>query len=86
MSRKWTGKGRATDHRGDRAEVVRQALLAAGLEGPERSTACPADVRTDDGRSRYVWRTWDPLHREGSMSLHRTVLTRSITEATPLEA
>lgn len=54
VSRKWTGKT-LTQHRADRAAVVREALEAAGITPPEARRAA-ADVLHSDGRPRYVWR------------------------------
>ncbi len=52
-SRKWSGKT-LTEHRADRAAVVRQALEAAGMDAPEVDR-CSTDVLHTDGRPRYVW-------------------------------
>lgn len=76
VSRKWTGKT-LTDHRGDRAEVVRQTLLAAGVESPEIDRMATHVVR-DDGAPRFQWRTWNA--HEASPVVYRAVLTRSIVE------
>jgi hypothetical protein len=52
VSRQWTGKT-LTEHRADRAEVVRQVLDAAGIEPPDRMrmAATPAD----GSPPRFVW-------------------------------
>jgi len=52
-SRKWSGKT-LSEHRADRATVVRQALEAAGMDAPEVDR-CAADVLHTDGRPRFVW-------------------------------
>jgi len=61
-SRKWTGKT-LTDHRADRAAVVRQTLAAAGIEAPDRDR-CAADVLREDGTPRYEWTDLD-RHEDG---------------------
>ncbi|MGL5823853.1 MAG: replication initiator [Nocardioides sp.] len=53
VSRHWTGKT-LTDHRADRAAVVREVLQAAGYD-PEDSRRMAADVLADDGQPRYTW-------------------------------
>lgn len=53
MSRSWTGET-LTEHRADRATVVRQVLEAAGIEPPEARRAA-ADVLHDDGLPFFVW-------------------------------
>jgi hypothetical protein len=53
VSRKWSGKT-LSEHRADRAEVVRQTLTAAGIDAPE-THRCAADVLADDGHPRFVW-------------------------------
>lgn len=53
VSRHWTGKT-LTDHRTDRAAVVRAVLEEAGIEAPEANRLA-ADVLDDDGRPRFVW-------------------------------
>lgn len=57
VSRKWSGK-RLTEHRADRAEVVRQALQAAGMDMPAQDR-CSAAQRRDDGQPRYLWEPVD---------------------------
>jgi len=52
-SRKWSGKT-LTEHRADRAAVVRQALEAAGMDAPEVDR-CAADLLHTDGKPRFVW-------------------------------
>lgn len=53
VSRHWTGKT-LTEHRADRAEVVRAVLEEAGIEAPE-ARRMAADVLADDGLPRFVW-------------------------------
>lgn len=76
VSRKWTGKT-LTDHRGDRAEVVRQTLLAAGMEPPEIERMATS-VEREDGQPRYEWQLWNA--HEATTPIYRQVLTRSIAE------
>jgi hypothetical protein len=47
VSRKWTGKT-LTDHKADRAEIVRAVLAEAGIEAPDRDR-CAADQLAADG-------------------------------------
>ncbi len=53
VSRNWSGKN-LSQHRADRAEVVRQVLAASGIEAPEPDRWA-ADKLTTDGRQRFVW-------------------------------
>ena len=53
VSRKWSGKT-LTEHRADRAAVVRQVLQAAGVETPE-ADRLSTDVLHEDGQPRFVW-------------------------------
>lgn len=53
VSRHWTGKT-LSEHRVDRAAVVRAVLEEAGIEPPE-ARRMAADVLHVDGRPRYVW-------------------------------
>ncbi|WP_432509334.1 replication initiator [Kineococcus auxinigenes] len=73
VSRQWTGKT-LTEHKADRAEVVRQALEAAGIDPPEARRAA-ADVLHTDGRPRYVWEDV-PLEKRD----YATVIVASIAE------
>jgi replication initiator protein RepSA len=76
VSRKWSGKT-LSRHRADRAEVVRQTLLAAGVDVPETGRLS-ADVEGPDGRPRYEWRIFDPL--QSSAPIYRQVLTHALAE------
>ncbi|WP_175582647.1 replication initiator [Nocardioides guangzhouensis] len=76
VSRRWSGKT-LDRHRADRAEVVRQTLLAAGVEVPD-SQRLAADVLRSDGRPRYAWEFFDP--RQSPTPLYRQVLARSLAE------
>ena len=53
VSRDWSGKTLG-QHRADRATVVREALLSAGVVAPETERMA-ADVTMADGSPRYVW-------------------------------
>jgi hypothetical protein len=53
VSREWSGKT-LSEHKADRATVVREALLSAGMVGPDLERMA-ADVRASDGLPRYVW-------------------------------
>jgi hypothetical protein len=53
VSRAWSGKT-LSEHKADRATVVRQVLAAAGVEAPA-SDRMSADVLAEDGLPRYVW-------------------------------
>jgi hypothetical protein len=54
VSRGWSGKT-LTQHRADRAAVVRQALEAAGIEHDDADRLSTTQ-ETADGHARYVWR------------------------------
>lgn len=53
VSRQWSGK-RLAEHKADRATVVREALLAAGIVAPETERLA-ATVTLSDGSPRFVW-------------------------------
>ena len=53
VSRKWSGKT-LTEHRADRAAVVRQVLQAAGIDAPE-ADRLSVEVLHEDGQPRFVW-------------------------------
>ncbi len=53
VSRQWSGKTLG-EHRADRATVVREALLAAGIVAPEVERMA-ATVTLPDGTPRFVW-------------------------------
>lgn len=53
VSRQWSGKT-LTEHKADRATVVREVLHAAGIDPPDAARMA-ADVLADDGRPRFVW-------------------------------
>jgi hypothetical protein len=64
-------------HRADRAEVVRQTLLAAGVEVPDVQRLAVTVLRPD-GRPRFDWNVWNPL--QATTPVYRQVLTRAIAE------
>ncbi len=76
VSRLWTGKTLKV-HRADRAEVVRQVLLAAGLESPEIDRLS-TQAKCADGTQRFEWRVFDPL--DATVPIYRQVMTRAIRE------
>ena len=53
VSRAWSGKT-LSEHRADRATVVREVLKEAGIEAPDADRMA-ADVLADDGLPRFVW-------------------------------
>lgn len=53
VSRKWSSKT-LSQHKADRATVVREALLAAGIVAPETERLA-AKVTMPDGSPRFVW-------------------------------
>jgi hypothetical protein len=58
VSRHWSGKTLA-EHAADRAAVVREALVAAGVEAPDAGRMA-ADVLDDHGQARYRWEPVEP--------------------------
>jgi hypothetical protein len=53
VSRDWSGKT-LSEHKADRATVVREALLSAGIVAPEVERMA-ADVLSADGLPRFIW-------------------------------
>ena len=53
VSRDWSGKT-LSEHRADRAGVVREALQSAGMAAPDLERMA-ADVLSSDGLPRYIW-------------------------------
>jgi hypothetical protein len=62
VSRYWTGKT-LTQHKADRAEVVRQVLREAGIDAPDADRLA-ADVLHSDGKPRFVWEDTQPDQRD----------------------
>jgi hypothetical protein len=58
VSQQWSGKTLA-EHKADRATVVREALLAAGIVAPEVERMA-ATATLPDGSPRYVWTETEP--------------------------
>lgn len=77
VSRQWSGK-KLSEHKADRATVVRETLAEAGIEAPDtdRYTASTVD---DDGRPRFVWESLDPTVGEQVPDYQR-VIRAAVTE------
>ena len=76
VSRQWTGKT-LTEHRADRAAIVRAALAEAGIEAPD-TDRYSATATTDDGQPRYLW---SPVARDDDdVPTYRRVMADSIAE------
>jgi Replication initiator protein, pSAM2 len=77
VSRQWTGKT-LTEHRADRADIVRATLAEAGITAPD-TDRCSATATTDDGQPRFQW---SPVAREDDdVPTYRRVIADSIAEA-----
>jgi Replication initiator protein, pSAM2 len=77
VSRQWTGKT-LTEHKADRAAVVRATLAEAGIDAPD-TDRCSATATTDDGQPRFVW---SPVSSEDDdVPTYRRVIADSIAEA-----
>jgi hypothetical protein len=76
VSRLWTGKT-LKDHKADRAEVVRQVLLEAGIEKPEVDRLSVLAKR-EDGAQRFHWTVHDPM--DSTVPLYRQVMMSAIHE------
>lgn len=76
VSRLWTGKT-LKGHRADRAEVVRQVLLAAGVTAPEIERLS-ATATLADGTPRFEWQLFDPI--DSTVPIYRQVMARAIAE------
>lgn len=79
VSRQWTGKT-LSEHRADRAEVVRQTLAAAGIEAPDRDrcSARATDPDNPAGGPRFVWFPMNP--NDADAPTYRRVMADTITE------
>jgi hypothetical protein len=75
VSRQWTGKT-LTDHRADRAEVVRQVLDAAGIDTPDRQRLSVRHPGDEPGR--FIWTRLDP-HRD-DLPEYRRLIAHTISE------
>lgn len=77
VSRQWTGKT-LTEHRADRADVVRQVLALAGFEVDDHDRLS-ATVLTDEGLPRYEWRIASPSSVD--MPSYRAVICATINQS-----
>lgn len=76
VSRQWTGKT-LTDHRADRAEVIRQTLAAAGVDMDDQAAMSAAQT-SDDEQPRFIWTPIRPGDEDAPT--HKEVLAYSITK------
>ena len=74
VSRAWSGKT-LSEHRADRATVVREVLKEAGIEAPDADRMA-ADVLAEDGLPRFVWEDVPVAERD-----YVTVVMASVLEA-----
>ncbi|WP_298329304.1 replication initiator [Haloactinopolyspora sp.] len=63
VSRRWTGKT-LTEHRADRAAVVRAVLESAGIEMDDHDEYSATTLRPD-GQPRFIWNTIRPGDTDG---------------------
>ena len=77
VSRQWTGKT-LTDHRADRAEVIRQTLAAAGVEMDDQTALSVAQTTSDDEQPRFIWTPVRPGDEDAPTQ--KEVLAYSITK------
>ena len=74
VSRQWSGK-RLAEHKADRATIVREALLAAGIVAPETERLA-ASVTLPDGSPRFVWTDTRPDARTYARVLLQSIADR----------
>jgi len=74
VSRQWSGKT-LSGHKADRATVVREALLAAGIVAPETERLA-ATVTLPDGSPRFVWTDTRPDARTYARVLLASIVER----------
>jgi len=74
VSRAWSGKT-LSEHKADRATVVREVLKEAGIEAPDADRMA-ADVLAEDGLPRFVWEDVPVAERD-----YVTVVMASVVEA-----
>ncbi len=74
VSRHWSGKT-LTQHRADRADIVRQTLLDAGLTTPDIDRLA-ATTQLPDGRPRYLWTDQRPDPSRYPQLILATVMER----------
>lgn len=77
VSRQWTGKT-LSEHRADRAEVVRQTLAAAGVEMHD-TDRCAATESLEDGSPRFIWEPVDRANDDDLPTWHG-LMTRALVE------
>ena len=77
VSRQWTGKT-LTEHRADRADVVRQVLALAGFEVDDHDRLS-ATVLTGEGLPRYEWRIASP--NSVDIPSYRAVICSTISQS-----
>ena len=76
VSRQWTGKT-LTEHKADRAAIVRATLAEAGIEASD-TDRCSATAIAPDGTPRYAW---SPVARDDDdVPTYRRVMADSIAE------
>jgi hypothetical protein len=76
VSRHWTGKT-LTEHRADRADVVRAVLEEAGIEAPE-ARRLAADILHTDGQPRFVWEDIPAPERDYAATIAASVRQRRV--------
>ncbi len=74
VSRAWSGKT-LSEHKADRATVVREVLKEAGIDAPDADRMA-ADVLAEDGLPRFVWEDVPVQERD-----YVTVVMASVLEA-----
>ena len=77
VSRQWTGKT-LTEHRADRAAIVRATLAEAGIDAPD-TDRCSATATHDQGQPRFVWSP--VVSGDDDVPTYRCVMADSIAEA-----
>ncbi len=77
VSRQWTGKT-LTEHRADRAEVIRQTLAAAGVEMDDQSALSVTQNTSDDEQPRFIWTAIRPGDED--VPTHKEVMAYAITK------
>ena len=76
-SRQWSGK-KLSEHKADRAAVVRETLAEAGIDAPDTDRFA-ADATDETGQARYVWESLDPTAGETCPDYQR-VIKAAVTE------
>ncbi|GGO94416.1 hypothetical protein GCM10011584_35380 [Nocardioides phosphati] len=79
VSRHWTGKT-LTDHRADRADVVRAVLEEAGIEPPE-ARRLAADVLDADGLPRFIWEDVPVEQRNYTAAIARSIRQSGVQQS-----